>query len=435
MEVGTPGVPDKEAGMREGVWRGLLTGLALLLAACGGGGQPQPDLTLAGISPQNPTVVQGETVTLTLTFTSQNGFQGQVSLSVTENGQPPSWLTLSPTSATLNVPKGDQVQVSLQVQVAANAPTGPHALKLRATYGNKVAEGDLDLTVTAEPGTLWTVRPTEFRACKVAYGNGTFVAAGIGLTNVFVSRDRGQTWTLKPRLVSDNIWDVAYGDGIFVVAMGTGFFMVSRDGGETWSLESITDLYFDIFAITYYGDRTFVFQAQGLGASYSVGTITFTADGFTSAWKNRMGLLYPRFNSLTYGGGTLVGVGRYGTIRSSTDGGVTWTTVPSGTGAELNGVTYGNGLFVAVGGGGTVLTSPDGFAWTQRTTDTNVRLEGVTYGNGLFVAVGDGGTILTSRDGVVWRRQNSGTDADLCAVAYGDGIFLALGNGVVLTSP
>jgi hypothetical protein len=33
--------------MRKGVWYGLLTGLALLLAACGGGGQPQPDLTLA----------------------------------------------------------------------------------------------------------------------------------------------------------------------------------------------------------------------------------------------------------------------------------------------------------------------------------------------------------------------------------------------------
>jgi len=424
--------------MRKGVWYGLLTGLALLLAACGGGGQPQPDLTLAGISPQNPTVVQGETVTLTLTFTSQNGFQGPVSLSVTENGQPPSWLTLSPASATLNVPRGGQAQVSLQVQVAANAPTGPHALKLRATYGNRTAEGDLDLTVTAEPGTLWTVRPTGFRVCRVAYGNGTFVAAGIGLTNVFVSRDRGQTWTQKPRLVSDNIYYVAFGDGIFVVAMGSGWFMVSRDGGETWSLRAIPDLYFDIYAITYYGDRTFVFQAKDLGASYSVGTITFSADGFTSAWKNRMGLLYPMFNifnSLTYGGGTLVGVGRGGTIWSSTDGGVTWTTVPSGTGAELKGVTYGNGLFVAVGDGGTVLTSPDGFAWTQRTTDTNVRLEGVTYGNGLFVAVGRGGAILTSRDGAVWRRQNSGTDADLCAVAYGDGIFLALGNGVVLTSP
>jgi hypothetical protein len=123
------------------------------LAACGGGGQPQPDLTLAGISPQNPAVVQGQTLTLTLTFTSQNGFQGEVSLSVTDRqtGQAPSWLTFNPTRASLNVPRGGQAQVSLQAQVAGNAPTGPHALKLRASYGDKVAERDLTLTVNGPP--------------------------------------------------------------------------------------------------------------------------------------------------------------------------------------------------------------------------------------------------------------------------------------------
>jgi len=135
--------------MRKGVRYGLLTGLALLLAACGGGGQPQPDLTLAGISPQNPTVVQGQTLTLTLTFTSQNGFQGPVSLSVLEGGQPVSWLSPNSVQRNLNVPRGQQVQETLEVQVAANAPTGPHALKLRATYGNQTAERDLTLTVNA----------------------------------------------------------------------------------------------------------------------------------------------------------------------------------------------------------------------------------------------------------------------------------------------
>ncbi|BCP97480.1 hypothetical protein TthHB5008_05810 [Thermus thermophilus] len=125
-------------------------GLALLLAACGGGAPPQ-DLALAGVSPSSPSVVQGGSVTLTLTFTSQNGFQGTVSLSVTKDGQEPSWLTLSPTSATLNVPKGGQVQETLQVGVASNAPTGPHSLKLKASYGSKTAERDLTLTVTAPP--------------------------------------------------------------------------------------------------------------------------------------------------------------------------------------------------------------------------------------------------------------------------------------------
>lgn len=140
------------------VWYGLLTGLALLLAACGGQPPPsltlapQPDLTLVGISPQNPAVVQGETVTLTLTFTSQNGFQGQVSLSVLEGGQPVSWLSPNAVQRNLNVPRGQQVQETLEVQVAPNAPTGSRNLTVRSAYGNQVIERALTLTVSAPGG-------------------------------------------------------------------------------------------------------------------------------------------------------------------------------------------------------------------------------------------------------------------------------------------
>jgi len=139
------------------VWYGLLTGLALLLAACGG--QPptgltlaQPDLTLVGISPQNPAVVQGQAVTLTLTFTSQNGFQGQVSSSVLEGGQPVSWLSPNAVQRNLNVPRGQQVQETLEVQVDPNAPTGSQNLTVRAAYGNQVTERALTLTVSASGG-------------------------------------------------------------------------------------------------------------------------------------------------------------------------------------------------------------------------------------------------------------------------------------------
>ena len=152
------GEREMEAGMRKGVWYGLLTGLVLLLAACGGQPQPgltlapQPDLTLVGISPQNPAVVQGETVTLTLTFTSQNGFQGQVSSSVLEGGQPVSWLSPNAVQRNLNVPRGQQVQETLEVQVDPDAPTGSQNLTVRAAYGNQVTERALTLTVSASGG-------------------------------------------------------------------------------------------------------------------------------------------------------------------------------------------------------------------------------------------------------------------------------------------
>ncbi|BCZ90314.1 hypothetical protein [Thermus thermophilus] len=130
---------------------GLLAGLALFLAACNGGGAPPQDLALSGVSPESPTVVQGGSVALTLAFTSQNGFRGQVALSVTENGQAPSWLTLSPTSKSLDVPKGGEARETLEVRVAEDAPTGSHSLKLWVVYGDKTAERDLVLTVSAPP--------------------------------------------------------------------------------------------------------------------------------------------------------------------------------------------------------------------------------------------------------------------------------------------
>jgi uncharacterized membrane protein len=178
--------------MRKGVWNGLLTGLALLLAACGGGGQPQPDLTLAGISPQNPTVVQGETVTLTLTFTSQNGFQGQVSLSVLEGGQPVSWLSPNAVQRNLNVPRGQQVQEALQVQVAPNAPTGSRNLTVRAAYGNQVTERALTLTVNAPPDFAISLNPTSL---SVQQG-------GSGTTQLTITPQNGFTGTVNLELVA-----------------------------------------------------------------------------------------------------------------------------------------------------------------------------------------------------------------------------------------
>jgi len=83
-----------------------------------------------------------------------------VGLQVTEWGQTPGWLNFSPTSASLDVPKGGQRTLTLTVQVSPNAPTGTHTLKLRATYGNRTAERDLTLTVNPPPDFTVSLNPT-----------------------------------------------------------------------------------------------------------------------------------------------------------------------------------------------------------------------------------------------------------------------------------
>ena len=73
-----------------------------------------------------------------------------------------------------------------------------------------------------------------------------------------------------------------------------------------------------------------------------------------------------------------------------------WTTLTSGTTADLNGV-WGSGpndVYV-VGNSGTVLHSVDGIAWTPLTSGTSVALNAV-WGSGptdVYI-VGGSGTIL-----------------------------------------
>ena len=408
--------------MRKGAWYGLLTGLALLLAACGGGGQPQPDLTLAGVSPDSPAVVQGETVTLTLTFTSQNGFQGQVSLSVLEGGQPVSWLIPNSVQRNLNVPRGQQVKETLQVQVAPNAPTGSRNLTARAAYGNRVTERALTLTVNAPPDFAISLNPTSL----------TVQQGGSNTTQLTITPQNGFTGTVALSLVDGSGNPVP---GITLDptnASVTGSSSVSQNltvnvGGGVATGTYNLQVKATSGSLTRTANLTLTVSASGGGGGGGGGS------GAGTTWTVRV----PGFSGLdgvAYGNDTFVAVGEDGAILTSPDG-VNWTQRTSGTSNRLRGVTYGNGLFVAVGEDGTILTSPDGATWTQRTLETNDDFIGVTYGNGTFVAVGDG-AILTSPDGVNWTQRTSETSDDLYAVTYGNGLFVAVGiYGTILTSP
>jgi hypothetical protein len=407
--------------MRKGVWHGLLTGLALLLAACGGGGQPQPDLTLAGISPQNPAVVQGGTVTLTLTFTSQNGFQGQVSLSVLEGGQPVSWLSPNAVQRNLNVPRGQQVQETLQVQVAPNAPTGSRNLTVRAAYGNQVTERALTLTVNAPPDFAISLNPTSL----------TVQQGGSNSTQLTITPQNGFTGTVSLSLVDGS------GNSVPGITLSPTSVSVTGSGPVTQDLT--------VSVGSGVAPGTYSLQVQATSGSLTkTANLSLTVSapggggggggggaGTTWTLRNLGNLL----EGVTYGNGLFVAVGDGGAILTSPDG-VTWTPRTSGTDNSLYGVAHGNGLFVAVGGDGAILTSPDGVSWTARASGTRNLLYGVAYGNGLFVAVGDRGAILTSPDGVTWTQRTSGTSNGLSSVTYGNGTFVAVGwDGAILTSP
>ena len=383
------------------------------------------------LNPSELQVMPGSSVQTTLTLTPQGGFTGTVSLSLVA-GQDgvPQGLTLSPPS--VQVSGTDPVNQPLTLSAQAGTPAGTYRLKVRATSGNLTREADLTVTVSAPggggggAGTTWTVRQTGESLYDVTYGDGLFVAAGGG-GSILTSLD-GVSWRPQASGISTDLHGVAYGEGLFVAVGLDGTILTSPDGVSWRPQASGTST--DLYGVAYGGG---LFVAVG-----GRGTILTSPDGVS--WTPQASGTDLWLLRVTYGNGRFVAVGGEGVVLTSSDG-VTWTQRVLGT--WLHGVVYGNGTFVAVGGWQTVFTSPDGVSWTKRTSLTwnpsgkISQLRGIAYGNGLFVAVGDEGSIFTSTDGVSWTRQVSGSGVRFRGVTYGNGTFVAVGDdgaGVIFTS-
>jgi hypothetical protein len=234
----------------------------------------------------------------------------------------------------------------------------------------------------------WHLRNMSLEAA--ASGNGIYVAVG---EDGFIMRSiDGTTWTIVSSVVGDDLWDVAYGNGVFVAVGGNTVFV--SDDGLTWN--------------EYTPPTDF--------SSYSI----------------------------TFGNGIFVAIDSNPNSVFISNNGINWglpVTLPSDT--TLTDISYGDNLFVVVGYNGTVVTSPDGTSWTLETSNTTKTLWQVTYGTGpgVYVIVGESGTVLTSPNGHAWTVQASGISQTLMTVGYGGNGFVTSGSnsssdaGHIWTSP
>jgi len=274
----------------------------------------------------------------------------------------------------------------------------------------------------------WTTRTSGFGTASiydVTYGDGLYVA--VGNSGTLTTSTDGTTWTTRTSgFGTAFIVGVTYGDGLYVAVGNSGTLTTSPDG-TTWTTRTSGFGTTTIRGVTY-GDGLYV----AVGNS---GTLTTSTDGTT--WTTRTsGFGTTTISDVTYGDGLYVAVGYSGTMTTSTDG-ITWTTRTSGFGTSIiRGVTYGDGLYVAVGNSGTLTTSTDGTTWTTRTSGFGTAfIVGVTYGDGLYVAVGDSGKLTTSTDGITWTSRTSGFGTTTISdVTYGDGLYVAVGSSGVLTT-
>jgi len=259
---------------------------------------------------------------------------------------------------------------------------------------------------------------------SITYGDGLYVA-GAQNSALSTSPD-GVTWTSQTTGFGTTIYSLAYGVGLFVAVGPSGKLSTSPDG-VTWTSRTSGFGSNTIEGVTF-GNGLFV----AVGTS---GTLTTSPDGIN--WTSRTsGVPYVNY-AVAYSDGLYLAGGYNGQLTTSSNG-TSWTSRTSGFGSNyIRAVAAGEGVYVIAGDSGKISTSSNGTSWTSRTSGFgSTVIRGLTFGNGLFVAVGGSGKLSTSPDGVTWTSRTSGLGTTgLYAAGYGDGLYLAAGlDGTLTTS-
>jgi hypothetical protein len=178
---------------------------------------------------------------------------------------------------------------------------------------------------------------------SIAYGNGIYVAVGLGGSIKTNNRASVNTaWTTQTSHTTKDLFGVTYVHGIFIAAGNAGALLTSPDG-TNWTVQNS-------------GTTQNLYKAA-------------------------------------YGAGEYVVVGNAGTVLSSPDA-INWAPETAPAAGNLYGVAYGvSAEFVIVGDGGVILSSPAGTdgTWTAATTTASGALNDIVAGGTVFVAVGDFG--------------------------------------------
>lgn len=259
-------------------------------------------------------------------------------------------------------------------------------------------------------GNAWTKSfdpPSFDNQPRLAFGGNVFVMAGkidnAAAAQICWSAD-GRIWNQAtfPNGVPQ-VYEVAYGNGVFLAVADGGTVLRSADG-KTWTLTSVGGS--PNFRHIAWDGSTWV--AVAMNAAQSRPEVVWTSlDGIS--WTQRSALGADIFR--VYGaGGVMYACGWYAGVMYSTDHGATWqnAAVPAGT----RWTTYrmavsDNGTFFATakamdesGAPYALLVSMDGINWTRTTVNGGNTVvsnaNGLVYGFGKFLTVENSGVTRSS---------------------------------------
>lgn len=254
---------------------------------------------------------------------------------------------------------------------------------------------------------------------SVAFGNGTFVAVGGGVTDkngpggrILTSVD-GKQWTEHPGK-KFRVAPILFGKGRFV-AGGPDYHLLHSVDGATWEVGGkITDPSATHFRMAAFGNGLFVFGGNGGPPDKRIHWIVASKDG-TAIDSQRTDL--PEIRSMAFGNGRFVIVGPKGLRMSSADG-ATWEDEVREPKVNLDSLAWTGKEFLA-SGGGKGFASADGRTWTPWPKPLPCSVLYADAARSIWIGSSWPGTMWSSTDGLVWKRAKPMTPDGMNAVAYG----------------
>ena len=262
------------------------------------------------------------------------------------------------------------------------------------TFGNNtfVAVGERGtVRYSSDNGSSWDngTSGTTREFYEIAYGDNTFVAVGQSGRHSY-SSNNGTSWDNGTWSDTDHVTGVEFGNNIFIGSSSTNLTK-STDNGANWNLIGAGLKVYDVA----FGNSIFV-------ACGAEGAIVTTSDNGSSWTTRTSGASTSTLYGITFGNNQFFSVGSSGKLIKSINNGSSWSTVDSTVTKSLYSIVFGNSTFVGVGYKTVIVSTDNGSTFTEK--ENTLTFNDVTFGNGVFAAVGDDEIIYTSTDGDTWTK-------------------------------
>jgi photosystem II stability/assembly factor-like uncharacterized protein len=288
---------------------------------------------------------------------------------------------------------------------------------------------------TSDGGDTWTdvFNETDVSLNSICVSSsGTILATGRE-GNIFRSANEGSTWDERSRgdkgpVFSVHFVDSCNGTAVTYPDQYGGKIMNTSDGGTTWFTTNVSSQYI-LFVVRFFN------RYLGLaGGEY--GRLFRTTDSGRTWTQPNTGMGQIHGIAFQDSNNVLI-AGWDGIIKKSTDAGLNWIPLNSGTTNHLNRIIYtGAETFMAIGYNGTILRSTDGGTSWSRIEEFNETLRDVCFINeNTGFIIGDNGLLLYTQDGgLTWVSRSVPVSNSLRGVAFADQIYgIIVGeNGVIL---